>query len=89
MAAEGRISFQVTGLIGDADDVLRPATTADRCARPPVPALRLLAPLLAGIDLAVPRLPNIGEMAGQSLLDGLGARNAALSALASVRPQTL
>ncbi|WP_343239765.1 hypothetical protein [Streptomyces sp. SID9913] len=48
-----------------------------------------LAPVFAGIDLAVPRLPNIGEMAGQSLLDGLGARNAALSALASVRPQIL
>ncbi|MEU3901590.1 hypothetical protein [Streptomyces sp. NPDC045251] len=48
-----------------------------------------LAPLFAGIEQAVPRLPNIGEMAGQSLLDGLGARNAALSALASVRPQIL
>jgi hypothetical protein len=48
-----------------------------------------LAPLFAGIDLAVPRLPNIGEMAGQSLLDGLGIHNAALSALASVRPQNL
>jgi hypothetical protein len=48
-----------------------------------------LAPLFAGIDLAVPRLPNIGEMAGQSLLDGLGIHNAALSALASVRPQIL
>lgn len=30
-----------------------------------------LAPALAGIELAVPRLPNIGEMVGQSLLDGL------------------
>ncbi|MFL9658707.1 hypothetical protein ACJ7VE_33925 [Streptomyces sp. PB17] len=48
-----------------------------------------LTPLFAGINLTVPRLPNIGEMAGQSLLDGLGAHNAALSALASVRPQIL
>ncbi|MFE3469481.1 hypothetical protein [Streptomyces sp. NPDC059185] len=48
-----------------------------------------LAPALAGIELAVPRLPNIGEMVGQSLLDGLGARNAALSALAGLRPQIL
>ncbi len=48
-----------------------------------------LAPAFAGIELAVPRLPNIGEMVGQSLLDGLAARNAALSALASVQPQVL
>jgi hypothetical protein len=48
-----------------------------------------LAPALAGIELAVPRLPNIGEMGGQSLLNGLGARNAALSALAGVQPQIL
>lgn len=48
-----------------------------------------LTPALAGIELAVPRLPNIGEMVGQSLLDGLAARNAALSALASVQPQVL
>lgn len=46
-----------------------------------------LAPALAGIELAVPRLPNIGEMVGQSLLDGLRARNAALSALAGMQPQ--
>ncbi|MFE7757204.1 hypothetical protein [Streptomyces sp. NPDC057429] len=46
-----------------------------------------LAPALAGIELAVPRLPNITEMVGQSLLDGLGARNAALSSL--VQPQIL
>ncbi|WP_254402435.1 hypothetical protein [Streptomyces sp. AC555_RSS877] len=39
--------------------------------------------------LAVPRLPDIGEMVGQSLLDGLTARNAALSALAGVQPQIL
>jgi hypothetical protein len=48
-----------------------------------------LAPALAGIELAVPRLPNIGEMVGQSLLDGLTARNAALSTLAGVQPQIL
>ncbi|MFE7620564.1 hypothetical protein [Streptomyces sp. NPDC057496] len=48
-----------------------------------------LAPALAGIELAVPRLPNIGEMIGQSLLDGLRARNAALSALAGVQSQVL
>ncbi|MFF2313482.1 MULTISPECIES: hypothetical protein [Streptomyces] len=48
-----------------------------------------LAPALAGIELAVPRLPNIGEVVGQSLLDGLGAHNASLSALADVRPQIL
>ncbi|MEU1124660.1 hypothetical protein ABZ371_14090 [Streptomyces sp. NPDC005899] len=48
-----------------------------------------LAPALAGIELAVPRLPNMTEMVGQSLLDGLGARNAALSALAGVQPQIL
>ncbi|MGW0545342.1 hypothetical protein ACWD0D_34355 [Streptomyces griseoincarnatus] len=48
-----------------------------------------LAPALAGIELAVPRLPNIGEMVGQSLLDGLTAHNAALSALAGVQPQIL
>ncbi|MFJ6785293.1 hypothetical protein [Streptomyces yangpuensis] len=48
-----------------------------------------LAPALAGIELAVPRLPNIGEVVGQSLLDGLGARNGALAALADVRPQIL
>ena len=48
-----------------------------------------LAPALAGIELAVPRLPNIGEMVGQSLLDGLRARNAALSALAGMQPQIL
>ncbi|WP_432101235.1 hypothetical protein [Streptomyces sp. WAC 04229] len=48
-----------------------------------------LAPVFAGIELTVPQLPNVGEMAGQSLLDGLGAHNAALSALASIRPQTL
>jgi hypothetical protein len=47
-----------------------------------------LAPALAGIELTVPRLPNIGEMIGQSLLDGLGTRGA-LSALASVQPQVL
>ncbi|MFI1328229.1 hypothetical protein ACH4TI_33780 [Streptomyces rochei] len=48
-----------------------------------------LASVFAGIEMAVPQLPNIGEMVGQSLLDGLGARNAALSALSSVRPQIL
>jgi hypothetical protein len=48
-----------------------------------------LAPAIANIELPVPRLPNIGEMVGQSLLDGLGTRNAALSALASVQPQVL
>ncbi|MEV1070037.1 hypothetical protein [Streptomyces sp. NPDC050263] len=48
-----------------------------------------LAPALAGIELAVPRLPNIGEMVGQSLLEGLTARKAALSALAGVQPQIL
>ncbi|MEV5523683.1 hypothetical protein AB0N43_24875 [Streptomyces pseudogriseolus] len=48
-----------------------------------------LAPALAGIELAVPRLPNIGEMVGQSLLDGLRARDAALSALAGMQPQIL
>ncbi|MGW9283464.1 hypothetical protein [Streptomyces sp. BRB081] len=48
-----------------------------------------LASALAGIGLAVPRLPNIGEVVGQSLLDGLGAHNASLSALADVRPQIL
>ncbi|WP_041820515.1 hypothetical protein [Streptomyces davaonensis] len=48
-----------------------------------------LAPAFAGIELAVPRLPNIGEMVGHSLLDGLAARNAALSALAGVQPQVL
>ncbi|MER5200983.1 hypothetical protein ACWD3J_46465 [Streptomyces sp. NPDC002755] len=48
-----------------------------------------LAPALASIELAVPRLPNIGEMVGQSLLDGLTAHNAALSALAGVQPQIL
>ncbi|MCX0241824.1 hypothetical protein [Streptomyces drozdowiczii] len=46
-----------------------------------------LAPALAGIEVAVPRLPNIAEMVGQSLLEGLGTRNAALSVLADVRPQ--
>jgi hypothetical protein len=48
-----------------------------------------LAPALTGIELAVPPLPNIGEMVGQSLLDGLAAHNAALSALAGVQPQIL
>ncbi|WP_345601583.1 hypothetical protein [Streptomyces chumphonensis] len=48
-----------------------------------------LAPALAGIGLAAPRLPNIEEIVGQSLPDGLGARNAALSALADVQPQML
>jgi hypothetical protein len=49
-----------------------------------------LAPALAGIELAVPRLPDIGEMVGQSLLDGLTAHNAALSAMAAgMRPQIL
>ena len=48
-----------------------------------------LAPALAGIELAVPRLPNIAEMVDQSLLNGLGARNAALSALTGVQPQIL
>ncbi|WP_328786042.1 hypothetical protein OHT68_48785 (plasmid) [Streptomyces canus] len=47
-----------------------------------------LAPALAGIELAVPRLPNIGDV-GQSLMDGLTAHNAALSALAGVQPQIL
>jgi hypothetical protein len=47
------------------------------------------APALAGIELAVPRLPDIGEMIGESLLDGLTAHNAALSALAGVQPQIL
>lgn len=48
-----------------------------------------IAPALAGIELAVPRLPNIGEVVGQSLLDGLGTHNACLSALADMRPQIL
>ncbi|MFB6772800.1 hypothetical protein [Streptomyces sp. NPDC056337] len=48
-----------------------------------------LAPVLAGIELAVPRLPNIAEMVGQPLLDGLAAHHAALSALTSVQPQPL
>jgi hypothetical protein len=48
-----------------------------------------LAPAIANIELPVPRLPNIAEMVGQSLLDGLGTRNAALSALSSVQPQVL
>ncbi|MGA5207963.1 hypothetical protein [Streptomyces variegatus] len=48
-----------------------------------------LAPALTGIELAVPRIPNIGEMVGQSLLDGLTAHNAALSALVGVQPQIL
>ncbi|MEU9261755.1 hypothetical protein ACN6LF_005688 [[Kitasatospora] papulosa] len=46
-----------------------------------------LAPALASIELAVPQLPNIGEVVGQSLLDGLGAHSAALSAVVDVRPQ--
>ncbi|WP_232108034.1 hypothetical protein [Streptomyces gossypiisoli] len=48
-----------------------------------------LAPALASIELLVPQVPNIGEMVGQSLLEGLGTRNAALSALAGVQPQVL
>ncbi|MEY9997013.1 hypothetical protein ABIE67_009045 [Streptomyces sp. V4I8] len=48
-----------------------------------------LAPALAGIELLVLRLPSIGEMVGQSLLDGLGTRNAVLSAVAGVQPQVL
>ncbi|MFI8348045.1 hypothetical protein [Streptomyces sp. NPDC085596] len=48
-----------------------------------------LAPAIADIELPVPRLPNIAEIVGQSLLDGLETRNAALSALSSVQPQVL
>ncbi|MET9847856.1 hypothetical protein [Streptomyces ossamyceticus] len=48
-----------------------------------------LASAIANIEPPVLQLPNIGEMVGQSLLDGLGTRNAALSALASVQPQVL
>ncbi|MDQ0408695.1 hypothetical protein ABVB69_35030 [Streptomyces sp. NPDC000349] len=48
-----------------------------------------LAPLFAGIDLAVPRLPNIAETVGQPLLDGLAAHHAALSELTSVQPRPL
>ncbi|WP_344260844.1 hypothetical protein [Streptomyces sodiiphilus] len=45
-----------------------------------------LAPALAGIELPVPRLPDIGEMVGQSLLYGLGTHGAALS---NMQPQVL
>ncbi|MBB6079283.1 hypothetical protein [Streptomyces paradoxus] len=48
-----------------------------------------LAPVIAGIDLLVPRLPNIGEVVGKSLLDGLGDHNAVLSAVAGGQPQVL
>lgn len=48
-----------------------------------------LAPALTSIELTVPRIPNLGEVVGQSLLGGLETRNAALSALASVQPQVL
>ncbi|MFJ7296624.1 hypothetical protein [Streptomyces collinus] len=49
----------------------------------------LLAPVIAGIDPLVPRLPNIGEVVGKSLLDGLGDHNAGLSAVAGVQPHVL
>ncbi|CAL9332977.1 hypothetical protein SUDANB1_00105 [Streptomyces sp. enrichment culture] len=48
-----------------------------------------LAPVIAGIDPLVPRLPNIGEVVGKSLLDGLGDHNAGLSAVAGVQPHVL
>ncbi|MFJ7181611.1 hypothetical protein ACIQXA_35765 [Streptomyces massasporeus] len=44
-----------------------------------------LAPVIEGIDLLVPWLPNIGEMVGTSVLDELGDHNAVLSALAVVQ----
>jgi hypothetical protein len=40
---------------------------------------------LASIQLPVPRIPNVGEIAGRSLLDGLAANNAALTALGGMR----
>ena len=43
-----------------------------------------LAPVIAGIDLLVPWLLNIGEMVGKSVLDGLGDHSA-VSALADVQ----
>ena len=48
-----------------------------------------LAPVIAGIDLLVPRLPNIGEVVGKSLLDGLCDHNAVMSGVAGVQPQVL
>ncbi|MCX5559476.1 hypothetical protein [Streptomyces sp. NBC_00038] len=46
-----------------------------------------LAPAIAGLNLLIPRLPDIGEMVGQSLLHGLGTHRATLSAFAGVKPQ--
>jgi hypothetical protein len=54
-----------------------------------------LAPVIAGLDPLVPRLPDIGEMVGKSLLDGLDgldgldSHNAVLSAVAGVQPHVL
>ncbi|MER5228163.1 hypothetical protein [Streptomyces flaveus] len=48
-----------------------------------------LAPAIANIELPISRLPDIGEMVGQSLLDGPGTHRATLSALAGVQPQVL
>ncbi|MFE7514128.1 hypothetical protein ACFU8I_23310 [Streptomyces sp. NPDC057540] len=42
-----------------------------------------LAPALTGIELPVPRLPDLGEMVGQSLLNGLGTQSAVLSNMQS------
>lgn len=48
-----------------------------------------LAPVIAGLDLLVPRLPDSGEMVGKSLLDGLDSHNAVLSAVVGVQPHVL
>ncbi|MFJ5730929.1 hypothetical protein [Streptomyces paradoxus] len=48
-----------------------------------------LAPVIAGIDLLVPRLPYMGEVVGKSQPDGLDSHSAVLSAVAGVQPQIL